>query len=327
MSGANGQGRRGPQRGAALLLAMIIVALVATLAAGMVWQQWRAIRVEGAERARTQAAWILNGALDWSRLILREDARSGASDHLGEPWATPLAEARLSTFLAADRDNNADGGPEAFLSGAIADLQARYNLRNLVTLEGKPAEVEVATLTRLCAAAGLGTDTAERIALGMAQALAARQSGPQAQDDGRPLAPQRLEQLAWLGVDPRALQTLEPLATLLPVRTPLNLNTAPREVIAAVLGVDSGTAERLVQVRQREAFGTLDAARPHLPAEVKLDPARVSVGTGFFEVSGRLRLEDRILEERSILHRKGAGGAVEIVAIHRQRRSLHTGAP
>ncbi len=111
---------------------MMIVTLVATLAAGMVWQQWRAIQVEAAERARAQAAWILNGALDWSRLILREDARTSKSvDHLGEPWAVPLAEARLSTFLAADREAT-DDAPEAFLSGWIVDAQSRYNLRNLV---------------------------------------------------------------------------------------------------------------------------------------------------------------------------------------------------
>ena len=54
---------------------MIIVALVATLASSMVWQQWRAIQVEAAERARTQSAWVLSGALDWARLILREDAQ------------------------------------------------------------------------------------------------------------------------------------------------------------------------------------------------------------------------------------------------------------
>ncbi|HVK33452.1 MAG TPA: type II secretion system minor pseudopilin GspK, partial [Burkholderiaceae bacterium] len=95
-----------PQRGAAMLVALLILTLVSTLATGMVWQQWRAIQIESAERARTQAAWILSGALDWARLILREDARErGGADLLGEPWAVPLAEARLSTFLAADRDN------------------------------------------------------------------------------------------------------------------------------------------------------------------------------------------------------------------------------
>ena len=66
---------------------MILVTVVATLAAGMLWQQWRALQVEAAERTQTQAQWLLQGAMDWSRMILREDARSGGTDHLNEPWA------------------------------------------------------------------------------------------------------------------------------------------------------------------------------------------------------------------------------------------------
>jgi hypothetical protein len=100
------------------------------------------------------------GALDWARLILREDGRgnqnSGASDHLGEPWATPLEEARLSSFLAADKNNSADELMPAFLSGEMIDLQSRLNFRNLVKLnrtgaEAKPeiSATDVATFTRL----------------------------------------------------------------------------------------------------------------------------------------------------------------------------------
>ena len=100
--------RRDSQAGAVLLTAMVIVTLVATMASAMVWQQWRAVQVEAGERARMQAAWILTGAIDWARLILREDARSGGADSLDEPWATPLAETPLSTFLAADKDNTVE---------------------------------------------------------------------------------------------------------------------------------------------------------------------------------------------------------------------------
>ncbi len=123
------------QRGAALLLAMVIVTLVATLAASMVWQQWRAVQVEAAERARAQAAWMLGGALDWARLILKEDAKGSQTDNLTEVWAQPLAEARISSFLAADKDNNAvdnEDAPEAFLSGRIQDASGKFNLIALV---------------------------------------------------------------------------------------------------------------------------------------------------------------------------------------------------
>jgi general secretion pathway protein K len=158
------------QRGAALLTAMLIVALVATLATSMLWQQWRAVQVEAAERARAQSAWILSGALDWARLILREDARNGGPDHLGEPWAVPLAEARLSTFLAADKANTEDA-PDAFLSGSIIDAQARFNLNN-VLLNGtnRIDKDQLAVLLRLCETVGVSADVASRIANGMSEA-------------------------------------------------------------------------------------------------------------------------------------------------------------
>ena len=83
-------------------------------------------------------------------------------DDLGEPWATPLEEARLSTFLAADANNNADGGPEAFLAGRIEDAQSRYNLRNLVSDDWQLVAVEVATLQRLCEAVDVPVEAGRR---------------------------------------------------------------------------------------------------------------------------------------------------------------------
>lgn len=333
------------QQGAALLLAMTLLALVASLAAGMVWQQWRSVQVEAAERARSQSTWILAGALDWTRLILREDARSGAVDHPGEPWATPLAEARLSSFLAADRDTSADSEVEAFLAGSITDAQARYNLRNLFADDGRALPAERATLLRLCATAGLRADEAEGLLAGLAgawrsgsgpgsalppagAASGAASAGPAAangappDEAARPLPVQRFDHLAWLGLDPPALEALRPLVDVLPNRTPVNLNTASREVLAAVLAVDTGTAERLVQARQRRAFEQLDQARAQLPPGTELDAARVSVGSSFFEVRGRLRLDNRVLEESTLVRRRGAA---EAQAVQRTRRNLQVG--
>ena len=315
------RGRR-RERGAALLLAMVAVTLVVTLAGGMVWQQQRAIQAEAAERARAQAGWILLGALDWSRLILREDARSGGVDHPGEPWATPLAEARLSTFLAAEKGvASTDEGLEAFLSGSITDAQARYNLRNLFTPEGKPQPQEIATLARLCASAGLPSDAAQRIA----QALRAAWFGggePAARDASRPLAIRRFEQLRWLDIEPTVVGGLRATVDILPSPTPVNVNTAPREVLSAVLDIDLGVAERIVQQRQRKPLRSLEELRLLLPQGTALPDARVGVATTHFEVSGRLRLEQRVLEERSLVMRRGGGSGIEVITLHRERRSL-----
>jgi general secretion pathway protein K len=298
-------------------MAMIIVTLVVTLAGAMVWQQWRAVQVEAAERARTQSAWILTGALDWARLILREDARTGGADHLGEPWAVPLAEARLSTFLAADKDNT-DDAPDAFLSGSISDEQARYNLSNLVD-QGKVVPDELAALERLCQAVGVATDVATRIAEGLRDASAP--AGAAGSSGSAALLPRQVQQLAWLGVNTDALRRLEPYVTLLPIRTLVNANTAGREVLVAVLkGLDLASAERLIQVRQRSHFKTpadvlaqvpgLAAAGGNLP---------VGVVSNFFEVRGRLRLGDRILEQRSLVERRG----IEVVLLQREQVASH----
>jgi general secretion pathway protein K len=300
-------------RGAALLIAMALLVLVSTLAAGMVWQQNRAIQVESAERARTQSAWILSGALDWARLILREDARTGGPTALSEPWATPLAEARLSTFLAADKDNNAEGGPDAFLSGAIIDLQSRYNLRNLMDAN-KIVESELLALTKLCEAANAPSDTAMRIAEGLRAAWASGET----QAGARPIAPRTVAQLAWFGIEPAVLERLETFVVLLPVRTTVNLNTADLEVIVAVSpGLDTGAAQAIVQTRQRAAFKNLGAANAALGdgTSTKLNSKNVGTQSNYFEVRGKLRLDDRTLEERSIVERRG----LDVVTILRER--------
>jgi len=293
------------QRGAALLLAMIIVTLVATLAVSMVWQQWRAVQVETSERARAQSAWILTGALDWAGLILKEDARPSAApvDHLGEPWAVPLAEARLSTFLAADKDNT-DDGPEAFLSGSITDAQSRFNLFNL--LDEKRTGVSAPDLEafrRLCENVNVTVTMADLIANGMKDAYAPAGT-PGAKADP-PLIPRRISQLTWLGADAQALQRLEPHIVLLPTRTTVNINTAAREVIASVIpGLNVGDAERLVQFRQRTPFKKQADILAQLPGRKAEELAGVDVVTSYFEVRGRLRLSERVLEQRSLIKRE-----------------------
>jgi len=298
---ARRRGAARAQRGAALLMAMIIVTLVVTLAAGMVWQQWRAVQVETAERARVQSGWILSGALDWARLILREDARD--VDHLGEPWAVPLAEARLSTFLAADKDNT-DDAPDAFLSGQIVDEQSRYNLRNLIDSNNKVVSEELAALERLCLALGVAPEIATRVAEGLRAALAP--AALPGSNSSAALLPRDVAQLGWLGVGNEALRRLESYVTLLPKTTLINANTASREVLVATLkGLDLASAQRLLEVRQRSHFKSAGDVYAQIPGITAGDKAPFGVTSNFFEVRGRLRLGDRVLEQRSLLERNG----------------------
>ena len=279
------------QRGAALLAAMLTVTLVATFAAGALWQQWRAIEVEGAERQRTQARWLLTGALDWARVILREDARSGdannPTDHLAEPWAVPLQEARLSSFLAALPDGTGNTvedeklTQQVLLSGQVNDLQGRLNVTNLLQGEQLDGKTQLA-FARLFDA--LGIPTAQLNLLTQGLIAAQRQSG------NAPLMPQRVAQLSWFGLTAQTLQTLRPHISLLPTRTPVNLNTASVEVLyASVPGLSLSDAQRLVQQRERQHWQTVDAFQKALGRSVSADGSH-SVSTRYFEVLGRLRM-------------------------------------
>jgi general secretion pathway protein K len=90
-----------------------------------------------------------------------------------------------------------------------------------------------------------------------------------------------------------------------------------------VLGIDVGTAERLVQARQRSPFDSLERARTLLGPDFPIEQRGVAVASAFFEVSGRLRLEERVVEERSLVERLGD----QFVTHHRERVNAHMGVP
>ncbi len=317
--------QRAGQRGAALLLAMITVTLVATLAAAAMWRQWRGVEIEAAERARMQSDWILTGALDWGRLILQgdqnEDRKKGQLvDHLAEPWAIPLAEARLSTFLAAG-ESSSEIDRDAFLSGEVSDLQSRLNIMNLLTGDGVDA---LQRFERLFSVLGLPGNE-----LGTLQRNLQRAQGAFNQADAvdAPLPPGRLEQLPWLGVSAATLHLLSPYVTLLPLQgkspTPVNLNTASAEVIHAALpGLDLAQAQRLVALRDQTHFATARQAIDTLKAsDVNLDWAGVS--SNFFEIRGQLRLDHVALQEVAVVQRaSSAQGRNDVRPLWRTRTPL-----
>mgnify|MGYP000358456784 CR=1 FL=1 len=301
------------QSGAALLSAMLTVALVASLAAAALWTQWRQVEIEIAERGRAQNQWLMAGALDWTRLILAEDARSAQSiDHLGEPWALPVQESKLSTFLSQDQQWR-EGDPDIYLSGQISDAQSRLNLASLVE-DGKPTAAALAAWTRLFERLDLPMAELDALTRLWPQALAAAQPATPnrrtAGDDNlpsAPLLPQRLEQLVWVGLSTDTIARLRPYATVLPAPTPVNLNTAAAPVLEAVLpGLDGASARQLVARRNQKPWASLQEAADAMgPAGRLLDDRQHAVRSRFFEIQGRLRAGSHIQDEVALLEREG----------------------
>jgi general secretion pathway protein K len=283
------------QRGAVLLMAMLMVALVTALMTTALWRQSQLIQIESAERQRQQGSWLLMGATDWSRLILREDGRNSTADHLSEPWAVPLQEGRLSSFLSAQPGLDTDAeslalADQVFLSGHIEDAQGKFNLTNL--LQGQDIDTKaVSQLSRLLAILGLPTSAAQTLALQMKQASA-----------GSLFKPRMLTDLQAWGWDPASLTRLQPHVVILPERSTVNVNTASPEVLAAsIAGMDLSAAQQLTQARQRKPWTDMTTAQQAIGNA--FDASLHGISSHYFLVFGRLRMGVNPMGQTALLKR------------------------
>ncbi|MFW7344514.1 MAG: type II secretion system minor pseudopilin GspK [Pigmentiphaga sp.] len=306
----------------AVISALLIVAAVAVLVTGLFQRQAASVRAVENEQARIQARWLLLGGLDWARLVLREDARRNNTTRLGELWATPVADTRI-TRPGDDR--------VALFSGRIEDEQGKYNLRNLAKA-GVPQPIEIAALDRLCAMLGLPGSLAPRIAVRIASAQAVPgtsgetgtgtgtgtgsgtgtgQNGEASQGRG-PSAPmiRTVDDLEGItDVDEKTIEALRPYVTVLPETTAVNANTAPAEVLAAVVpGLSLAQARALTEQRNagtwfndRADFGNR-LANP----DITISDSQIVTASKWFMVSGTVTLERAAVTMQALVSRANA---------------------
>jgi general secretion pathway protein K len=212
---------------------MGVVAVAALAAMGLLASQstWARRAELGAEHAQARA--LVQAGVDWARAVLADDRRMGNADHLGEPWALRLPPVPV------------DNGE---LAGQIDDQQAAFNLNNLAKA-GAASAPQFAQFRRLLEILGLPEALAD-------PAIAAR----------LPLVD--VAELALIpGFDEGVRKRLHPFVTALPRFTAVNVNTAPPEVLAAVLeGVDLDAARELVAQRGRAYFRNRAEFQALLPA-------------------------------------------------------------
>jgi general secretion pathway protein K len=197
---------------------------------------------------------------------------------------------------------------DAFLSGQITDLQSLLNVTNLIGVNGKVSEPDFESFARLFELLQLPSGELEQLAENLL--LASAPGG-----GNRPLLPQQLDQLVWLGLSPATVSALRPYVTVLPAHTPVNVNTASAEVIyAAAPDLSMAEAQHLVVERDALPFRSLaDATR--LLSKPLPEGQGLGVASTFFEVRARLRLDQLVVEERSVIQRSG----VEVKVLQRER--------
>jgi general secretion pathway protein K len=211
------------QRGVALIMAVLIVALATMLAVNVTFRGMMDQRRSANLFALDQGFAVALGAEAWAADILRQDAQDSQTDHLGEAWAQSLAALPIDEGVGT-------------VEGRLEDMQGRFNLNNLVFADGTTNAKAVAQFERILSLLEIEPKWASIIADWID--ADAQPNFPDGAEDSVYLgqAPPHLaanmpitrasELMALPDFDADRFRRLQPYVTALPVGTKLNVCTA-----------------------------------------------------------------------------------------------------
>jgi len=301
MTCPKGQAFAPRQRGAAVLVAMLVVAIAALASSSFMFHsrvEWR--RFENLN-SMDQAQWVLRAAQQWGATVLLDDARNSSVDHRGEAWATRLPPVEAEGYR---------------MSGLMEDQEGRFNLNNLV-VNGEIDEQQLAIFIRLLGALRLPENLAVAVADWMDtddvpfnpnsvdSAYYATLPTPY-RATNQPLININ-ELLRVKGMDRNTLSALRPFVTVLPTRTPVNVNTASPEVLVALVqGLSSEEAYSMVAKRERTYYRNITDFQQALPSGMTAPASGISVSSQYFLVQARASNERLSIGNQALYRRVGA---------------------
>ena len=295
------------QRGVAVVLAMSVVALATMAATAIIIPQSIWMRQNQLTNEHVQAQVMVQAGVDWVRAVLSDDRRLSNVDHLGEAWALRMPVMPIE---------------KGELAGHIDDQQGMFNLNNLVQ-DGKISATHLVRFKRLLAFLSLPPALADALVDWM-DADSAPQPQGGAEDEyylgltppylasNRPLTD--MTELALVrGFDSAVRARLRPFVTALPRFTPINVNTAPPEVLAAVIeGLGINGARTLVEQRQRAYFRDDADFLNRLPEGAVAEDSDVSISSDYFMATLRVTRGEAQAQGMVLLARVDAGWPIII---------------
>jgi len=221
------------QRGIALLVAILLVALGTILAAAIAYENAMTFRRGAATYAFDQALLVQEAAEALAAYGLRLARKSDPQHtYASEGWAQPVGPVEVV--------------PGVMLTAQLEDLQGRFNLNNLVREDGTPDPVQVTAFQQLLAMLGLEAkwagylvdwidrDIVPTVPDGAEDSVYMGQVPPYRTPNRYITSASELLALPGFGRD--RYVALAPYVTALPYGTGLNLCTAKGPVLDAYLG-------------------------------------------------------------------------------------------
>jgi len=291
------------QRGVAVIMALLIMTLAASTATYVVWQQSLWVRQLENISDRAKADQLAAGAIDFARDALKQDKKTDV-DSLDEAWAQPVT-------LPADN---------ATVTGQVTDEQGRFNLNSLAgsnSTQGAPPgasqgprKVFEQLLTNL------DIKNAPELAAAVADWMDASNNNNNTADlyylsrnppyraGQQPLA-DASELIRIQGFDEDIVRKLSPYVTALKdSNTPINVNTASEEVLAAIF--NPALAKSIVRKPSDAPFKSISEVQAQLGTNPNISCAAGScydVKSSYYSV--HVKVQSGLVEANytALLHR------------------------
>jgi general secretion pathway protein K len=257
-------GRR-QQRGVALIIALILVALATILATKLSFDSWLERRRTLGVLASEQALHFGMGAEALAADALTQSTGTAQSQvTLAQPWAQP------TQALPITPENDPEGEPIGTLQGALEDMQGRFNLNNLGRLTATGQDPQpVLQFERLLVSVGLepkwaaiardwiDADDVPGTPDGAEDAIYTAQTPPYRTGNWPMTSASELMNLPGFGAD--RYRKIAPFVTALPTaNSKINICTAPAQVLESLAdglsGEYSGNPEVLATGRKAGCF-------------------------------------------------------------------------
>jgi general secretion pathway protein K len=274
------------QHGAAIITALLVVMLAATIATYLLTQQSHALTRTARTTDRAQAALYTQPTLDWARAILFETQKNSTYVHPKQKWAQGINALPLD-----------DAGGGTLASGVIRDESGKFNINNLV-VDGVKSPPDMAVFQRLLKLLKIEADLTPALVDWLDKDNDLTTNG--AEDSiylslpepyraaNRPML-QASELARVRGFDATIVKRLSPYITALPARTKLNMNSALPEIIRAYFPeLTENDATTLVRKREEQPFKEIADIKKQ--SELKsVPPASIDqfagVNSQFFSIS------------------------------------------
>jgi general secretion pathway protein K len=236
-------GGRRQQRGVALIIALILVALATVLATKLSFDGYLELRRTTGMMAAEQALHFGMGAEALAADVLIQDLQTSAQyTTLAGPWA------QATQPLPITPDNNPEGEPIGTMQGALEDMQGRFNLNTLARIGADGVTEDPLPLQqfqRLLVSVGieprwaglardwLDQDDAVGNPDGAEDSVYTSQTPPYRTGNWPMMSPSELMNLPGFGAD--RYRKIAPYVTALPnANTKINLCTAPALVLESL---------------------------------------------------------------------------------------------